>query len=342
MRWILLRFGTLHSCPSNTNYVDIDASAVSGIILSMIHPSLQTKIRYFLAVADAMSFRKAAARLGIAQPALSRSVRQLEDHLGFVLLERSTRHMALTPAGQVLFREAADAMNRLDRACARAAQAAQGLSGTVMVGYSTFAANGPMSDIIIAFRRRYPSARVGLRLLASPEQATAIEDGTLDLGFMMSNVPTNSALRMPISRERLIALVPSDHAFATSKSIPLRRLTSVPIVIGTEVRWRGFRLLVDNMMRSAGLSLTIVEEADDLPVLLQFVRSGFGCSILDASFVATLPPGIRALEIEDTTETLDIVLACQQSHASPLVSHFLTEARSHVQLLAAGVQIAAD
>lgn len=174
----------------------------------MIHPSLQTKIRYFLAVADAMSFRKAAQMLGIAQPAISRSVRHLEQQLGFQLLERSTRHMSLTPAGQVLHRDAGEAMDRLLRACARAAQAAQGLSGMVKVGYSTFAANGSMSDIIIEFRRLYPDARVGLRLLASSEQAVAIEEGTLDLGFMMAKVPAPSGLRMPISRERLLASFP--------------------------------------------------------------------------------------------------------------------------------------
>jgi DNA-binding transcriptional LysR family regulator len=289
----------------------------------MIHPSLQTKIRYFLAVADAMSFRKAANALGIAQPAVSRSVRHLEDQLGFVLIERSTRHMTLTPAGQVLYREAGEAMHRLGRACSRAAQAAEGLSGTVMVGYSTFAANGPMSDIIIAFRRLYPQARVSLRLLASSEQAAAIEEGTLDLGFMMDRAEPGSSLATPISQERLIALVPSGHEFAAGRSIPLARLGTAPIVIGTETRWRGFRRLVDDVTRARSVSLTIAEEADDLPVLLQFVRTGFGCSILDASFVPTLPPGITPLEIEDVTETLDIVLAYQQNNASPLVARFI-------------------
>lgn len=296
----------------------------------MVHPSLQTKIRYFLAVADAMSFRKAASALGIAQPAVSRSVRQLEEQLGFVLLERSTRHMVLTAAGQVLYREASEAMLRLDHACSQAAQVAAGLSGTIMVGYSTFATHGPMSDIIIAFRRLYPQARVGLRLLASSEQAAAIEDGTLDLGFMMDRAELGASLATPISQERLIALIPSDHEFAAGRSISLSRLGTLPIVIGTETRWRGFRRLVDDVTRDRAVNLTIVEEADDLPVLLQLVRTGFGCSILDASFVATLPPGITPLEIEDVAETLDIVLAYQQNNASPLVARFIEVALAHV------------
>ena len=82
----------------------------------MTRPLLSAKIPYFLAVGETLSFRKAAEQLGIAQPALSRSIRDLENQLGFALFERSTRRVALTPAGEVLYRESADAMQRLTRA----------------------------------------------------------------------------------------------------------------------------------------------------------------------------------------------------------------------------------
>lgn len=295
----------------------------------MIHPSLHSKIQYFLAVAETLNFRKAAKLLGIAQPALSRSIRQLEQQFGFSLFERSTRRVALTPAGEVLYRDGADAMRRLARACARAGQVADGLSGTVMVGYSTFAATGPMSDIIIEFRRQYPGAHVGLRLLASSEQAAAFEEGTLDLGFMMSNVSTLSQ-KIPISRERLIVLAPANHPWARHKSITLRTLVTAPIVIGTTSRWRGFRSLVNDMVAARGLRLNVSEEADDLPVLLQLVRSNLGCTILDASFISTLPPGIKPLEIADASETLDIALAWREDNLSPLAARFVDVARTFI------------
>jgi DNA-binding transcriptional LysR family regulator len=291
----------------------------------MIHPSLLAKTHHFLAVAETLSFRKAAQMLGVAQPALSRGIRQLESQLGFPLFERSTRRVALTPAGELLFRDSAEAMQRLGRAFARATAVAQGLSGTVMVGYSTFAASGPMSDIIIAFRKRYPEARVGLRLLASSEQSAALDDGTIDLGFMMSVVASGPELL--ISREPLIALVPVSHAWARKKSITLRQLVTVPIVIGTTTRWRGFRKLIDDMAKAKGFALKVVEEADDLPVLLQLVRAGFGCTILDTSFIPTLPPGIKPLKIEDAKITLDISLAWREENFSPLTARFVAVAR---------------
>lgn len=295
----------------------------------MIHPSFHAKIQYFLAVAETLNFRRAAELLGIAQPALSRSIRQLEQQFGFSLFERSTRRVALTPAGDVLYRDGADAMRRLTNACARATQIANGLSGSIMVGYSTFAATGPMSDIIIEFRKLYPNAHVALRLLASSEQATAFEEGTLDLGFIMSNVSTLPQKNILISRERLIVLVSARHHWANKKSITLETLVTGPIVIGTASRWRGFRSLVNDMITSRGLSLDVVEEADDLPVLLQLVRSNFGCTILDASFISTLPPDIKPLEIADAHETLDIALAWREDNLSPLVARFVDVARAH-------------
>ncbi|MBB1092638.1 LysR family transcriptional regulator [Rhodopseudomonas palustris] len=297
---------------------------------AMIHPSVQSRIPYFLAVAETLSFRKAAQALHIAQPALSRSIRQLEQQLGFQLFQRSTRHVALTPAGEVLYRDGADAVRRLARACARAGQVAQGLSGTVVVGYSTFAAMSLMSNIIIDFRRKYPDATVALRLLASSEQVTGLDQGAIDVGFMMSNLAAAPLRNVAVSKERLIALVPSNHAWAADHAISLQRLTTVPIVIGTANRWRGFRKLVDDMFRAQGLTPNVVEEADDVPVLLQLVRSGFGCTILDASFIPTLPPGIRSLEIEDASVTLDIVLAWHDDNLSPLAAHFVDVATASI------------
>jgi DNA-binding transcriptional LysR family regulator len=284
---------------------------------------LNAKIHYFLAVGEALSFRKAARKLGIAQPALSRSIRQLEQHLGFALFERSTRHVALTEAGEALFRDGRDALRQLDRAFARGAQVAQGLRGTLRIGYSTFAATGPMSDIIIEFRKQYPDAHVALRLLASSEQAAAFEEGALDLGFMMSNVSSAPLRAAPLSSERLIAVVPASYPWAKKRSLTLTQLATAPIVIGTASRWRGFRALVDEMTATKGLKLNIVEDADDLPVLLQLVRSGFGCTVLDASFIPTLPPGVKALEIADAATTLDISLVWRVDGPSPLVPRFV-------------------
>lgn len=286
-----------------------------------VDPVTYARIPYFLAVCETLSFSGAADRIGIAQPALSRAIRQLEEQLGYRLFERSTRRVSLTPAGEVLQRGAGDALRRLGQAVSQSTKTAQGLSGTLMIGYSTFATAGPMSDLIIAFRQRYPEARVGLRLLASSEQLSALAENSIDLGFMMSNVVTAAQDSLPISREPLVALVPDSHALAGRRSITLEDLKDTPFVIGSTGRWRGFRMLIEGIAARNGLALEVAEEADDLPVLLQLVRSGFGWTILDASFIPTLPPGIAALALRKGG-VLSVSLAWQSRNASPLVEHF--------------------
>jgi DNA-binding transcriptional LysR family regulator len=184
-----------------------------------------------------------------------------------------------------------------------------------------------MSDIIIAFRKQYPDALVGLRLLASSEQSAALEEGSLDLGFIMSTVCLPPLEKSAISRERLVATVPASHRWARRKSITLSELAATPLVIGTEGRWRGFRSLLRDTFDARGLSMIFAEEADDLPVLLQLVRSGFGCTILDASFIPTLPPGICSVEIEDVTATLNVALTWHQDNLSPLAGRFIDVVR---------------
>jgi DNA-binding transcriptional LysR family regulator len=296
----------------------------------MLHRSALPNIRSFLVVAKTLNFRRAAEHLGIAQPALSRSVKQLEQQLGFRLFDRSTRRVALTPAGDLLLREGGDAMQLLLRACQRAERTSKGLSGKILIGYSTFASAGPMAEIIIEFRKIYPEATVGLRLLASSEQAAELAEGSLDFGFMMVKGSEPSFARIPVSRERLVALFPTSNKWAKRRSVTLAELALEPMVLGTHSRWQGFRSLLNDVTATRSISFKVVEEADDLPVLLQLVRSGFGCTILDTSFEPTLPPGICAVEIGDLDATLEVDVMWRPENLSIIGQRFIEVARNVV------------
>ncbi len=285
------------------------------------------KIQVFLALAETLNFRRAAERLGLAQPSLSRSIAQLEDQLGFKLLERSTRRVSLTDAGEALYREGETAMSGLTRACENAKRVANGAAGKMTVGYTTFAANGSMSDIIIEFRNRYPDVTVNLRLMASPEQWEGFANRSLDFGFILSNACNPPLETIAISSERMIIVAPLQHPWSGRKSISLREVAQTRVVAGTAQRWKGFRPLLDSLFARQSLTLHVSEEADDLPVLLQLVRSGFGCTILDASFIATLPSGVQTFEIEDADMSVDVSLAWRADDLSPAARRFLEVAR---------------
>ena len=157
-----------------------------------MHPSLNTKIHYFLAVGEAQGCPKTRYRAASAKPEhpATRTTPQLRSLRAFDTARRADR------SRRSALPRRTDALQQLDRAFTRAGQVAQGLRGALRAGYSTFAATGPMSDIIIEFRKQYPDAHVALWLLASSEKATAFEEA-LDLGFMMSKVSSLPLMAAP-------------------------------------------------------------------------------------------------------------------------------------------------
>jgi len=287
-----------------------------------------TRLRYFLAVAEALSFREAAGRLNVAQPALSRAVQQLEAELGFKLLERTTRRVRLPPAGAVLAREANEAVRQLQRSVRSAAQVAAGTAGEIVVGYSAQAANGPMPTIVLAFRKAFPEAQVGLYSLSSDEQAAAFESGRIDLGFLLSAACKEPLRHLVVARERFVVLVARHHPLGRRASVRTRELANVPFVMGTSKRWLTFRSLINNVCLEAGFLPKVAEEADDVPLLLQLISLGRGITLYGAAVAPSLPADIAAIPIREPDAAFDVSLAWLGHSATPLIRAFVAVARS--------------
>lgn len=286
------------------------------------------RLRCFVAVADTLSFREAAQRLNIAQPAVSRAVQQLEAELGFKLFERTTRRVTPTPAGLALAREASEALKALQRAVREAAQIAAGDAGELVIGYSAQAAHGPMAEIIIGFRTAHPNADVSLYSLSSQEQLPAFENGTIDLGFLLSAACKPPLRHLVVARERFVLLVSRQHALAQRSSIALKELADTPFVLGTPKRWQTFRQLVANACLGAGFVPVVAEEADDVPLLLQLVSRGRGVTLYGSAIVPMLQPDIAAVPIDDRQAGFDLSIAWRADRQTRLVSEFVTFART--------------
>ncbi|MBX6426969.1 MAG: LysR family transcriptional regulator [Variibacter sp.] len=285
------------------------------------------RLRCFLAVADRLSFREAAQRLNIAQPAVSRAVKTLEAELGFKLLERTTRRVALTEAGAVLAREASEAFQRLQRAVRSAEQAAAGEAGEIMLAYSAQAAHGPMAEIVVQFRSAFPNARVSLYLMSSQEQLEAFETGTIDVGFLLSAACKRPLRHLVVARERFVVLVSKHDPLAARPSIALAELAQTPFVMGTPKRWLTFRSLIHSACLQSGFLPTVVEEADDVPVLLQLVSLRRGVTLYGAAIRSALPPDVTAIPLRDEHATFDISLAWNAMQDAPLVRRFIAFTR---------------
>lgn len=290
-------------------------------------------LRSFLAVADELHFGRAADGLGIAQSAVSQQVRRLEHAVGAQLLTRTSRRVALTPAGEVLREGAECVVAELDRIVLRTRAAEAGEIGTIVVGAQGAALITLVPSIIAALAERAPGLRVDLRQLTSEEQAAAILTGALDVGFVRE-VDHRSGLELELLREEPVqAVLPASHPLADRPAIDLAALAHEPFVL-----WRrtGSPAFFDDLTaacRDAGFSPRIAYEMRGIQARLGLISAGLGVSLEAASYADSSPASVRFVSLSRTPITARMQLAWSRRGGEPRRDLFLAVARQTVKPL---------
>lgn len=279
-------------------------------------------VRAFVAVAERLHFRRAADALGISQPALTRTVKELEASLGVALLARSNRSVALTAAGAVLLREARPLLERFDRAGALARMAADGRSGRLTVAYMDFAINGALPAHLQAFCARWPEVEIDLLYMPTDRQKSALVSGEIDVGFLIGPFDAPGIARREFERQRLVALVPEQHRLARKRSVSLEDLAAEPFVIGSERDWSAFRRIAFDKAIAAGTAFQIVQEASSSEGVFALVAAGVGVSIYAESAAVLRRNGVRVRRIAGCDRSIAIVMAWHASGANPAARRF--------------------
>jgi len=193
-------------------------------------------LRYFVAVAEALNFRRAAERLHVAQPALSKQIQQLEEGIGVRLLHRNTGGVSLTDAGAVMLDEARDILERVEMAAAAAADAANGKSGRLNVGNLGLLTASFLPGVLSAFRARYPQVDVNLIEVGMVDQLHALQTGQVHLGFMVErsvSLPAGFEWAEVLSA-RPAVVMNREHPLASHSSIALSELAMEPLLTVAE------------------------------------------------------------------------------------------------------------
>lgn len=215
------------------------------------------QLRYFVTLAEELHFGRAAAREHIVQSALSQQVQRLERELGVRLLNRSTHHVELTPAGAVFLVEARQILDHVGRA-AHAARNAVAAPRTLRVGIID-AGYDSMPQILRAVQQRHPDLTIHQVEASTPEQYRQLADGRLDIGIgRASQTPAEVASEL-IRLDPLGVLVPDDHRFATRNGVPVSSLADEPLLLGEDTHAPEFNQFVIELCRSAGFSPTVYE-----------------------------------------------------------------------------------
>jgi len=189
-------------------------------------------LRYFVAVGEEQHYGRAAQRLRVAQPALSRQIQDLEDEVGFKLFERLPRGVKLSAAGKLFLADARRILQQVSETAARAARVARGQSGTLRIGFTENASwHGVVPDSLRKFRQRQPDAELQLRPAGSVDQVDDIRSGRVDAGFVF-NLPTNDEEldQLPVAMQNVELAVPKGHPLSKRKRLRLRDLVDAPFV----------------------------------------------------------------------------------------------------------------
>ena len=289
-------------------------------------PLSSRDLQAFMAIAEELSFRRAAERLFIDQSALSRRVQNLEETLGFQLIFRTTREVMLTEAGRIFYEEITPAMNRLARAGDVARIAAEGRTGRLRIAYMSFAATEVMPQAVKAYAAAYPDIALELSYLRTQQQKLALSRGEIDVGFMLGPFHNPQFEQVSVARERLLALVPADHPLALKPQVTLAELSACPMVLGAHEQWDFFRRLMDEIFHSAGLALKAAYEPSNTMGILGLVGSGLGVSIYAEGLQRFQPQRIAFRPIADCTTEIETLMCWNRGNQAPALRNFVATA----------------
>jgi DNA-binding transcriptional LysR family regulator len=285
-------------------------------------------LRYFVAVGEEQHFGRAAERLHVAQPPLSRQIQDLEREMGFLLFDRLPRGVRLSAAGRVFLSDARRILADVDEAKRRAERIAVGKAGTLRIGIATALSwHGMVVDSFREFRRRQPDVELVVHHLLSVHQVDAILSDRLDLGFAATITPWHKDVaHRQFAQERLLLAVPTGHPLTKLTRIRLRDLRNLPFV-GFQ-RWAN-PAFYDELMQACargGLSAPrIVQEATDRDTQLGLVQCRIGIAWQTESIRWQCPRGIALLPVVDMNVRVPYNLIWKKDNTSPVLQKFVAQ-----------------
>ncbi|MGL4636439.1 MAG: LysR family transcriptional regulator [Beijerinckiaceae bacterium] len=288
-------------------------------------------LRYFTTVAAEGSFSRAAEKLNIAQPPLSRQVQQLEDELGVRLLDRG-RPITLTEPGRYLFEQSRQILQRIDDMRAMTKRISKGLILQFNIGFVASTLYDSLPELIRRFRIIVPGVEVQLVELTTLEQVAALKDGRIDVGFGRLRFDDEMITRRVIREEKLCLAVPVGHPFCDAAGpLRLKNTAGEPVIIYPKSPRPSYADQVLGFYRDAGLEPTIGSEAKELQTALGLVASGGGICVVPASVKRLGRDDVRYIDLDEPKMITPIIMSFRKNDTSRLLQQLLTLVREFDQ-----------
>ncbi len=285
--------------------------------------------RYFVAVAEAENVSRAALKLHVSQPGLSRQIRDLEDEIGFQLFERSAKSLRLTTAGKVLLTEARAVLLHAEEAVKKARAVAGGTSGEINIGYAPSLTVQILPAALRKFQEQFPHVRVALHDLSTEEMLAQL--GEMKLQIALTVRPPAKMLRglnhAELARYEMCVAVAPRHPLAKLKFIALAQIAREPLIAYSRKDYPEYHLMLEKIFAPVGRQPRIAGEHDSVTSLIAAVESGRGVALVPGCVACMVGPRLKLLPLQPALPPIPVVAIWRADAATELVKKFVVAAK---------------
>jgi DNA-binding transcriptional LysR family regulator len=282
-------------------------------------------LKYFVAVAEELNFARAARRVHIAQPSLTKQIQQLQQELGFPLLYRTKKKVELLDTGHVLLDEAQRILRQAEKAIQSTQRTHAGQSGRLTIGFSSSAVPEVLPTLLREYHALYPSVVVDILEITTIKNAESLLESTMSVALIRS--PTYLSREQfcfeTIQRERFVVALPDSHPAAKQESIRIKILANEPLIVPPRQPGWGYADTIFQIFRDHGIVPRVEQEASGALAVVTLVAGGFGAALIPASLRNLRLPGVTYRPIKGRCRTSDLTVVWRRDSRVSTVRAFL-------------------
>ncbi|WP_320174481.1 LysR family transcriptional regulator [Maridesulfovibrio sp.] len=282
------------------------------------------QLRYFQAVAEELHFGKAAERLHIQQPPLSRQIQNLEEELEVELFKRTNRKVELTDEGKYFLKEAKEMLAIMDRSKATLQAMGDGTAGKLHVSFVYLTLSSSFPDIVGDYMKEYPNVDLILHDESSHDQIRGIQEGRRHIAFLTGNISnTESLSSYTVHRTQSCAAIPAKHPLAKKEILTLKDLAELPYICSREAYCQQRVHKIQKQFKAEGLELKLGMKYKRKHTGTVFIASGLGWTFTDCNSKSIIPDEVVLKPVDCDYSPLEVVMAWNPENTTPLVRNFI-------------------